>query len=87
MLDSARFATTVEVLPSPFTRLTRTVYVTARRGELGTLPLRVDKIAKAFLRESVLPEVQRLAPEIPNLLQVLEEPVSPAASALSAEEC
>ena len=82
ILDSARFEATVEVLPSPFTRLTRSVYLTARRGELGTLPLKVAEIIRGILQEAVLPAAAGLGDDGLGLLQVTQETVSLDASAL-----
>lgn len=87
ILDSTRFADSVEVLPSPFTRLTRTVSLAARRGELGTLPSRVGEMTREILTTGVLPQVQQIAEEAEDLMQVVEEPLKAAASVPSAEEC
>ncbi len=82
ILDSARFEATVEVQPSPFTRLTRSVYLTARRGELGTLPLKVAEIIRGILHEAVLPAAAGLGDDGLDLLQVTQEAVNLDASAL-----
>ena len=87
ILDSTRFADAVEILPSPFTRLTRTVYLAARRGELGTLPTKVGQATREILTNGVLPKVPQLAADSEGLLQVLEEPLSSASSAPLAAGC
>ncbi len=78
ILDSARFEAGTLVMKSPFTRLTRKVYLVARRGELGSLPAQTAGLIRRFLGDSVMPQVERLSDEDGGLLKVLsdEEAVS-----------
>ncbi|NIA69346.1 LysR family transcriptional regulator [Pelagibius litoralis] len=87
ILDSARFSDEVEILPSPFTRLTRSVYLVARRGELGGLPVTVAALIRGLLEETVVPGLSRFAPMPEELFEILAEPARPAASAPAAAEC
>ncbi len=73
ILDSARFEAGTEVIQSPFTRLTRKVYLVARRGELGTLPTGVSVMIRKHLREEILPQVAKLSAGDATLFEVLEE--------------
>lgn len=87
ILDSARFAGEVAILPSPFTRLSRSVYLVTRRGELGELPARVAALSRQLLEESMASGLRDF-PEMPsNLFEVLSEPVTAAASAPAAAGC
>lgn len=73
ILDSARFEAGTEVIKSPFTRLTRKVYLVARRGELGSLPTRVADLTRSFLRDSVIPQIKRLSESDDVLFEVLPD--------------
>ncbi len=76
ILDSARFAAETEVVKSPFTRLSRKVYLVARRGELGTLPATVAEMTRIYLRDRVLPQVGGFSEEPGSLFEVLEDSVA-----------
>ena len=80
ILDGARFAAKLDVLASPFTRLSRSVHLAARRGELGTLPLTVAARIRSILRDAVLPRLGDDAAAPDALLTLLEDPVTPPAS-------
>lgn len=87
ILDGTRFEEKIEVLPSPFTRLTRSVHLTARRGELGTLPGATADMIRNYLKETVLPRVGAFSDSPDNLLSILEDPITVPASIQRAEEC
>ncbi len=71
ILDSARFAAETEVIKSPFTRLSRKIYLVARRGELGSLPVSVAATLRGYLRNEVVPKVADLADGGQLLFEVL----------------
>ncbi|WP_282606107.1 LysR family transcriptional regulator [Pelagibius sp. Alg239-R121] len=73
ILDSARFLAETEVISSPFTRLSRKIFLVARRGELGSLPARVASMIGSFLREDVVPQAARLSEGGEVLFEVLAE--------------
>lgn len=73
ILDSARFEAGTEVIKSPFTRLTRKVYLVARRGELGSLPAQTAGSVRSFLRDSVMPQVERLSGDDGDLFKILSD--------------
>lgn len=75
ILDGARFEARLEVLASPFTRLTRSVHLAARRGELGLLPVKAAETVRACLRDSVVPALAGLSDAPETLLTVLDDPV------------
>ena len=73
VLDSARFRPDLEVHPLPFAGLSRTLYLAARRTELGGLPATLADLCRDLLEARTEPAVRDLAPWCGDAFAVLRE--------------
>ena len=62
MLDSVRFRESLDIHKLPFSGFSRTVYLVARRDEMGKLPSRLAELVADLVREHLLPELHEMLP-------------------------
>jgi DNA-binding transcriptional LysR family regulator len=70
ILDAIRFRDEVDISPLPFAGLSRQVYLISRIDELGTLPEILANEFRTLLRDEVLPEFEKTAPNISDALEL-----------------
>jgi len=73
VLDSERFRPDLDVHPLPFAGLSRTVYLAARRAELGGLPATLATLCRDLLEARTLPAVRELAPWCGDAFAVVQD--------------
>lgn len=73
MLDSIRFKDSLDVLPLPFSGLTRSVYLVSRRDELGKLPQQLAQMCSGLIRDHLLPELSEMFPWLEHRFEIFDD--------------
>ncbi|WP_405401246.1 LysR family transcriptional regulator [Paracoccus sp. Ld10] len=73
ILDSKRFRDQVDLMPLPFSGLSRQIYLINRTDELGTLPETLAKQFRALLQKDAVHEFARMAPHLADTIEVHHE--------------
>ena len=74
VLDASRFRNEVDIFPLPFSGLSRSVFLISRLHELGTLPEILTNTFQELLRNELIPEFKKIAPNVANMLETLDDP-------------
>ncbi|MBC6416334.1 MAG: LysR family transcriptional regulator [Rhodospirillales bacterium] len=72
LIDAERFLPGLEVFPSPFPTVSRSIYLIARDGELARLPERLAADCRCLLAAQVLPRFAALAPTMPEIIALAD---------------
>ena len=75
VLDSERFQGSLDVLRLPFPAMTRTLYLVARRDELGALPADLAALCRQLLSDRLLSPVVEMAPWLDDAFCILDQEV------------
>lgn len=73
VLDSERFRSDIDLLPLPFTGISRSIYLAARRAELGLLPVKLAAISRSLLGARLMSSVLDMAPWVDGEFMVPKE--------------
>jgi len=63
-----------DISPLPFAGLSRQIHMISRMEELGSLPEVLAKQCRTLLENEVRPAFLKLAPHLPDALEVVNEP-------------
>src|SRR5690554_6804636 len=74
ILDASRFREEIDISPLPFAGLSRQIHMISRMEELGSLPEVLAKQCRTLLENEVRPAFLKLAPHLPDALEVVNEP-------------
>ncbi len=72
LLDSVRYRDSLDLHRLPFSGFSRTVYLVARRDELGSLPSRLAALTANLVRQHLIPEIHEILPWCGDLFQLHE---------------
>lgn len=74
LLDSIRFKDSLDLHRLPFSGFSRTVYLVARRDELGSLPSRLSELVAELVSKHLLPELHEILPWCEEHFQLHSSP-------------